>query len=99
MIAANGRDGVELLRSYKPDIIITDIFMPEQDGIELIIQARRERPDTKIIAMSGRGRVGNTSFLDIADYLGADATIAKPFDAELLLRSVRSVLGNKQCSV
>jgi CheY-like chemotaxis protein len=91
-VASNGREGVAAFRANPPDLVLTDILMPEQEGIETIMQIRREFPKTKIIAMSGGGRMGNTDFLTIAKGLGADATIAKPFETEDLIDLVQRLL-------
>ena len=86
--AADGRRGMAAFRSALPDLVITDILMPEQEGIETIRQMRRERPQTKIVAISGAGRPGGFDILSMARRLGADDVIAKPFGAEELLGSV-----------
>jgi len=80
--AEDGQRGMRLFRSEKPDLVITDIIMPEQEGIQTIAEIRRERPDAKVIAVSGGGRVGNTDFLKIARQLGATDVIAKPVDPD-----------------
>jgi len=59
--------------------------MPEQEGIDTIIQIRRERPGVKIIAISGGGRIRNIDFLDMAQSLGANDVLAKPFEVDELL--------------
>ncbi len=79
--ATNGREGLEQFRAHRPEIVITDIVMPEIEGIELIRDIRREAPTVRIIAMSGGGITGNMQFLDFARALGADAVLAKPFRA------------------
>ena len=86
--AADGQRGVTSFRSEKPDLVITDIIMPEKEGIQTITEIRRERPDAKVIAISGGGRIGNTDFLKIARHLGAFDAIAKPFDPDDLLTRV-----------
>jgi CheY-like chemotaxis protein len=83
--AADGRRGMALLRAENPDAVITDIIMPEQEGIDTIIQIRRERPAIKIIAISGGGRIRNVDFLEMAHSLGASEVIAKPFEVDELL--------------
>ncbi len=80
--AEDGQRGMRLFRSEKPDLVITDIIMPEKEGIQTIAEIRRERPDAKVIAVSGGGRVGNTDFLKIARQLGAIDVIAKPVDPD-----------------
>ena len=95
--ASDGRHGMLLLRDEHPDVVITDIIMPEQEGIETIIQVRRERPGIKIIAISGGGRTGNVDFLSMAHSLGADDVIRKPFEAdELLVRLTELGFGPRQ---
>jgi DNA-binding NtrC family response regulator len=69
-------------------VVLTDIIMPEQDGIGVIMALRRERPGVKIIAMSGGGRIGKSDLLMIAKQLGANSVIQKPFDASELLATI-----------
>jgi DNA-binding response OmpR family regulator len=88
-------DGVKGLTAFKQrpaDLVLTDIYMPEKEGLETIRELRRQNPELKIIAMSGGGIAGD--FLPYAKKLGAVKTIEKPFDTELLLETVREVLGN-----
>jgi CheY-like chemotaxis protein len=82
--ASDGKRGMTVLRDEHPEVVITDIIMPEQEGIDTIIQIRRERPGAKIIAISGGGRIRNIDFLEMAQSLGADEVLAKPFEAEKL---------------
>jgi DNA-binding response OmpR family regulator len=86
--AADGERGMTVFRSAAPDLVITDIIMPEQEGIETIRLMRRERPDAKIIAISGGARFGDLDVLEIARKLGADDVIPKPFDAAELLSRI-----------
>jgi len=72
--AANGKQGVALEAENPVDLVVTDIIMPEQEGIETIVQLRRKNPSLKIIAISGGGRMKNMDFLKIAANVGADAT-------------------------
>jgi CheY-like chemotaxis protein len=87
--AADGKRAMALLRVELPDVVITDIIMPEQEGIETIEKLRHEYPQIKIIAISGGGRIRNVDFLEMARSFGADDVIAKPFEAEELLRRLR----------
>jgi two-component system chemotaxis response regulator CheY len=86
--AEDGKRGMAAFRSERPDLVITDIIMPEQEGIQTITEIRAVKPDAKIIAISGGGRIGNTDFLKIARHLGAFDAIAKPFDPDDLLSRV-----------
>ena len=89
--AKNGFQGCKLFRAHRPDIVITDILMPEQEGIETIRDLRREEPRLAIIAMSGGGATKIMTFLDYAAELGADATLAKPFRPAELIDAVNKL--------
>jgi CheY-like chemotaxis protein len=86
--APNGRDGVSMFRSSPVQVVITDIIMPEKDGIETILDLRREHPDLKVIAISGGGRTTPENYLHSARLLGADRAIRKPFKNEEILQAV-----------
>jgi len=91
-VASNGQKGAMLYRANPADVIITDIIMPEKEGIETIIELRREYPDVRIIAMSGGGRFGPDHFLQLAKSLGAMKTLSKPFRREEIITAVAEVL-------
>jgi len=95
LTAGDGKAGMSVFQQSRPDIVVTDIIMPNQEGIETIVQMRRARPDAKIIAMSGGGRIGNNDFLQIASTLGADFTLPKPFDPDHLTAAVHDLLARK----
>jgi CheY-like chemotaxis protein len=83
--ACNGHMAIKQMHQENPDIIITDLLMPDKEGLETISDIRRENREIKIVAMSGGGHTHNMSFLDIAKELGANYTLAKPFrPAEIL---------------
>ncbi|HVA14099.1 MAG TPA: response regulator [Stellaceae bacterium] len=90
--AEDGRRGLCVFRAEHPDLVVTDIIMPEKEGIETIRDIRGEAPDAKIIAISGGGRIGNTDFLKIARQLGASDVVAKPLDPDHFLEIVKSCL-------
>jgi two-component system, chemotaxis family, chemotaxis protein CheY len=92
VMANDGLQGVESFRKEHPDLVISDIIMPEQEGIATIRQIIGEKPDAKIIAISGGGRIGNTDFLQIAKKMGATDAIAKPFDPDDLLDRIATCL-------
>jgi len=102
-LARNGTQGIAAYRAISPDLVFTDILMPEQDGIETIRQLRREFLDAKIVAMSGsRNACPSDDYLTIARKLGADAAILKPFvpeEIESTLRLVLSCTPNKLAMV
>jgi len=87
--ADNGFLGMKLLRDTDPDIVVTDIIMPDQEGFETIIEVKREHPHIKVIAISGGLRQGNLDILPMAKALGADAVIAKPFEPSQLIDEIK----------
>ena len=92
VIARDGSEGIELFRSAPTDLIITDILMPEKEGLEIIMDLRREFPDVKIIAMSGGGHMGYLNFLEVAKRLGAQRTLQKPFGLQEVFQAVQELL-------
>jgi len=94
IVAGNGRMGLERYREGNVDLVITDIFMPEQDGIETIMELRRLDPDVKIIAMSGGGSIRDFTYLPAARQLGAVHSFAKPFDVNEVVGMVRELLSD-----
>lgn len=90
LLAENGKEAMRVLKTEQADLILTDLVMPEQEGIETIKALRRVYPDIKVIAMSG---AFGGDYLRIAAYLGAHATLAKPIQMEALLRLVEEMLG------
>jgi DNA-binding response OmpR family regulator len=91
--AADGAQGLEAVEQSSPAMIITDIVMPNREGIETILEAKKRFPGIPIIAISGGGRTGPQDFLDVARKLGADDCLAKPFRPTELLDKVATLLG------
>jgi DNA-binding response OmpR family regulator len=91
-LAANGTEGVRLHREQPADVIVTDILMPEKEGIETIMELRRGDPELKIIAMSGAPGLERSTYLRAAGLLGAARTLAKPFAPQELLDAVDGLL-------
>lgn len=90
--ARDGVEGLQRFREAPTDLVITDILMPEKEGLETIMDFQREFPETKIIAMSGGGRTGNLNFLEVARRLGAQRTLQKPFGLQEMLKVVHELL-------
>jgi len=93
---AEARDGVkaqEVLKSQRPDILVTDIIMPDGDGIELINAVKWRYPTMRILAISGRGYLGTLDLLKMAAMVGADATLCKPLGTEDLLSRIADLVG------
>jgi CheY-like chemotaxis protein len=87
-VAADGDLALDLQRGHSADVLITDIFMPERDGIELIRAFKSRFPHVKIIAMSGGGQRARADYLAVASEIGADAVLRKPFSAETLVTTL-----------
>lgn len=90
--APDGKVGLRLYRQEPADLIIIDIFMPEKEGLETIMELRRDYPDVKVIAISGGGRTGSLDFLHMAKKFGALRTLEKPFTRQEMLDAVQEVL-------
>jgi Response regulator containing CheY-like receiver, AAA-type ATPase, and DNA-binding domains len=91
-MALNGREGMELLEKNKPDLVITDIIMPEKEGLETIMTLRKKYPEIKIIAISGGGRIGPEGYLPSAKHLGADMVFQKPLVQKEFMEAVALLL-------
>jgi CheY-like chemotaxis protein len=89
--AAGGKAALAYLREQRADVIVTDIVMPDMEGLELIRELRLAHPQMKIIAMSGCGQ-GTGGYLDLALKLGARRVLPKPFTKDLLVAVVNDVL-------
>ena len=90
--AADGRKGLRLFKENSYDLVITDLIMPEQEGMETITFLRREYPDIKIIAISGGGRIGPETYLPAAKELGANEVFPKPFSIDKIIGVVKNLL-------
>ncbi|PXF59428.1 MAG: response regulator [Deltaproteobacteria bacterium] len=90
--ALDGKEGLRLYREAPTDLVITDIIMPAKEGVEMIIELRRDFPDVKIIAMSGGGRVGPKNYLGIAKKLGVMRTFTKPVPRQDMIKAVKELL-------
>lgn len=89
--APDGAAGVSLFRQKRPELVITDIFMPERDGLETILTLKSEFPTVKIIAISGGGQLGNLSYLEMARAFGAERVLVKPFIRQDLLTAIQEL--------
>jgi CheY-like chemotaxis protein len=91
--AADGKRALQLYLERPIDLIITDLIMPEKEGLETIRELNRHAPGTKVIAISGGGQIGPRNYLEFASALGAARTFTKPIDREELLNAIRELLG------
>ena len=92
--AANGMEAIRLWREGRGDVAIVDMFMPEKDGLETIVELQGLTPDVPIIAITGGGAYGRFDVLKDAERLGAVETFKKPFDTRALLAAVARILDN-----
>jgi YesN/AraC family two-component response regulator len=94
-IASNGREGLELFEKNSPDLIITDIIMPQKEGLEIILELRKKHPALKIIAISGGGRFGPEGYLPSAKLFGANMIFQKPLVQKEFMEAISNLLAEK----
>jgi DNA-binding response OmpR family regulator len=95
-VAEDGEEGLQIQRHAPAEVLITDIFMPNKDGIETIVDFRSKFPAVKIIAMSGGRSSSNVDYLDTAREIGADECLSKPFGLHELLSAVQGVMARER---
>lgn len=89
--AINGKDGVQLFRQQPFDLVVTDMVMPVQDGLQTIFELRNDAPELPIIAISGGGTISKERYLTVVGYLDRIITIAKPFTVEAIVNAAAQV--------
>lgn len=94
--AGDGIEGLKKFRAAPADLVICDLIMPEMEGMETIQELLRIKPDLKIIAISGGGRVNPLDYLKIAQMMGASEKLAKPFSSDELLVVVGRLIGGPE---
>ena len=82
----------EIIRNNHIDLVITDLIMPDKDGLQVIIELRRDFPNIKIIAISAGGRIGPSTYLDMAEKLGAHRVFNKPFNQNEIVKAVEELI-------
>ena len=90
--ASDGNEAIRQFDDNNPDLVVTDLIMPEKDGIETLFEIKQKDNDAVIIAISGGGRISPNNYLDAAKKLGAAATLEKPFSPEALLTVIKDAL-------
>lgn len=90
--AENGQMGLLMFEEKRPDIVITDLIMPQKEGIETIRVLRKRHPDAKIVALSGRGGITLNANLERARQVGANATLLKPCNSDEIREAVRALI-------
>jgi len=94
--AENGKAAITHFKPLITDLVVTDLIMPEEDGLKVVIKLRELKPSIKIIAISGGGKVGPGSYLNLAKALGADAIYSKPFSINDLIAKIEQLLEPEQ---
>lgn len=90
--AGNGNEGIKKFKEENPELVITDIIMPEKEGTETIIELKNIDNKVKIIAISGGGRAGFVDYLDTASEFGVDATFSKPFNNKEFIAKIKELI-------
>lgn len=96
MEAANGKDAIIHFKPSVTDLVVTDLIMPEEDGLKVIMKLREIKPGLRSIAISGGGKAGPGSYLSLAKVLGADAVFSKPFSLNDLVAKIEDLLEIEQ---
>ncbi len=94
--AANGKDAIVHFKPSMTDLVVTDLIMPEEDGLKVIMKLKEMKPSLKIIAISGGGKAGPGGYLNLAKALGAHAVLSKPFSINDLISKIEELLGPEQ---
>jgi DNA-binding response OmpR family regulator len=94
--ADNGREAIAHFKPALTDLVITDLIMPEEDGLKVIIKLREVKPSLKVIAISGGGKAGPGNYLSLAKALGADSVYSKPFSVSELIIKIEELLNIEQ---
>jgi DNA-binding response OmpR family regulator len=97
--ASDGLKGLTRFMTRPTDLVVTDIIMPNREGIETIVALKKARPSVRIIAISGGYRVGPADFLHLAGHVGADGVLAKPFRLTALLELATELLADRSVMV
>jgi DNA-binding response OmpR family regulator len=96
MDAADGKEGIKLFRANPTDLVITDIVMPNQEGVETIQELKQDFPQVIIIAISGGGSAKDGLYLHLAKEFGAARVYDKPFDMEKFLKEIKELLDKRE---
>ena len=94
--ANNGKEAITNFKPSLTDMVITDLIMPDEDGLKVIMKLREIKPTIKIIAISGGGKAGPGSYLSMAKALGANAIFSKPFSINELINRIDELLQIEQ---
>ncbi|MBU0469136.1 MAG: response regulator [Candidatus Omnitrophica bacterium] len=93
LAASDGEEGTKLYNKFLPDLVITDLIMPNKGGLRTIVDLKQQTPSLKIIAISGGGTLEAEQYLNASKFLKADKTLKKPFSNEQLLERIKELIG------
>jgi len=94
--AVNGKEAILYFKPLVTDLVITDLIMPEEDGLKVIMKLREIKPEIKVVAISGGGKAGPGNYLNLAKALGADLIVSKPFSVNDLISKIEELLNIEQ---
>jgi DNA-binding response OmpR family regulator len=94
--AGNGKEAISKFKPTLIDLVVTDIIMPDEDGLKVIMKLKEIKPNIRIIAISGGGKAGPGNYLNLARALGADEIFPKPFSVQALLARIDAILELQQ---
>ncbi|HCI56391.1 MAG TPA: response regulator [Bacteroidales bacterium] len=92
IVASDGKEAMLKFKASVVDLVVTDILMPEEDGLKVIMKLKEIKPGIKIIAISGGGKAGPGNYLNLAKALGADDILSKPFSLNTLISRIEELL-------
>ena len=98
LLAQNGKEALQIARQISIDLIITDIVLPDFDGLELLGELKPKQSNMKVVAMSGKGQQLRLDVLKIAQKLGAIHTLEKPFTVTILLQTIQDILNSEEAT-
>jgi CheY-like chemotaxis protein len=94
--ASNGMEAITKFKPAMTDLVITDLIMPDEDGLKVIMRLKEMKPDIKIVAISGGGKAGPANYLSLARALGADVVLPKPFSINDLISKIEFLIEPEQ---
>ena len=94
--AENGKEAIVHFKPLVTDLVITDLIMPEEDGLKVIMKLKEVKPELKVIAISGGGKAGPGNYLNLAKALGADIIVSKPFSVSDLVEKIEKLINFEQ---
>ena len=89
--AHNGNTGLTAVKGWQPELVVLDVFLPEKDGFEILLEIRRDFPKMKVLVISGKEHLIYGKSIKFAEQLGANSTLTKPFTSKELEQCIRTM--------